>query len=83
MSVIVCLASTASMQLASIARVNNAILFSELALNRARREARKEDDLLTTEDQREIEAIGEAFFSSVLARPPAVPTRAFAIHYRE
>ena len=84
MSVIVCLTSTASMQLASIARdINNAILFSELALNRAEREARKEEDLLTTEDRREIEAIGEAFFSSVLARPPAVPTRAFAIHYRE
>ena len=72
------------MQLSSIVRaINNAILFSELALNRASREARKEEDLLTTEDRREIEAIGEAFFSSVLGRPPAVPTRAFAIHYRE
>ena len=54
MSVIACLV-TASMQLASIARViNNAILFSDLALNRAKREARKEEDLLTTEDRREI-----------------------------
>ena len=72
------------MQLSSIARaINNAILFSELARNMASREAQKEDDLLTTEDQREIETIGEAFFSSVVARPPAVPTRAFAIHCKE
>ena len=84
-SVIACLASSeARDDLLPIARViNNDDLFSELSLNKASREARKQEALLTIEDRREIERIGDQFFSSILARPPAVPTRAFAIHYRE
>ncbi|KAF0288929.1 Titin [Amphibalanus amphitrite] len=51
--------------------------------NKAHREARKESTTLSAEERRQIETICNAYLSSVLAEPPAVPTRELAVQFRE
>ena len=56
-----------------------------LDLAKAAREERKRDpdNLLGREDRLQIEEICTSYLQSVLDRPPVVPDRHFAVHFRE